>query len=450
MPHGSNECHIKDIGPVGYRTRSDEPSRAAAPTPMNSLFATLAAELLTKVFAATLPDPYQKQSSFGDQDSMRVAPHNLSPVCRHWRRTVLSSSNLWSQWSYHFQTTHRQNGDKVRLLLGRHVDLSRDAPMLFYIALEDSGVAEQAAVLFLTQHRWHTASLCEFTHSLDAIQLARAPLVQLQLSSNAGELTNLSRELRFPHLTFLDIHGCNQSFLSLVSLAPNLEEVNLDIPRSIDGPLLSACHEHLLRLSIISSALDWNHTAVTYVSSPILDALTCPALRELHVPHVDPLVLNSFIQRGRPPLISLLTTCLIADDLLPSLTLLPSLLRLKLFAEIPNRFIDDMGARDGTTGRFLLCPLLKDVLLHHSGNWNDLNRNSLASSIASRWHTPHRAITTVQLRQIHECHTFTSETMSSRLPSPWASLASCIEEGLKLEVLVYPRFRAPNAYYIQL
>ena len=291
--------------------------------------------------------------------------------------------------------------------------------MAFHIDLSQCSTSHQADLLLSTQHKWKTASLISVPHSLDATLLARAPLVDLRLFGHEHQFTNVSDVLVFSFLTVLHVRDCHESLLTLLTLAPNLHEFHFHIPRQLETPLPPMHFQHLRRLLVVSSAPTDIEIHPTFITNPVLDALTCPALLDLHV-HPDPPVLQSFIERSKPSLLSAHFLVLTASDLLPSLTLLPSLLSLTLVSAYVSRFFTAMST---------ICPRLQDVQVVFAKTDPDLA--SFVYFINSRWRAPDRSLRRVITNGLS--FVFDPSTNPNTLPVQLQPLSTCIEEGLDFQ-----------------
>lgn len=390
---------------------------------IRSLANRLPNELLTEIFTLTLPNPWDYATTINKESIQMIPPRNLLRVCRRWRDVVSSTPKLWSQWALSIDGNVEGHFRMLMAFLHQYVALSRDSPLSFCLNWRDDPdqVQDYRRIFFSTQCRWRRVELLGSSVSIDAAQLARAPLIELVLYFVNSELTGNSDTLTLGALRVLCLSWCHQSYLTLLPHAFNIEELSVEHDFIGDHDLdpLPPMHFKHLR-SLLICGID------------MLDALTCPALLHLNVAKGDPSILLSFIQRSRPPLQSLKTRVDTASLLLPSLSLLPSLLSLTLcWTDVDSLFHDEMRKRDSTADGFNMCPLLQDMTFFRYKNNGD---DKLIGLICSRWHASARTIRSVTLMGME--FSFTEESDASTLSGPWEPLARCIEDGLVFKALL--------------
>ena len=160
-------------------------TQALAQTTMTSSpFNQVPNELLTDIFTLSLPEPSEEDATITNEDSMRsIPPRNLLRVCRRWRSIVESTPRLWSQWAVYLPLRlDRATDQMVTHFLKQCMARSGDSPLSFYMFPSSVPLADFQRILLSTQHRWKRVRLDNPPFSIDAAQLALAPLSELELS----------------------------------------------------------------------------------------------------------------------------------------------------------------------------------------------------------------------------------------------------------------------------
>lgn len=372
-------------------------------------------ELLTEIFASSLPVLQEEAIEVSDLSFREIPPRNLASVCRHWREIVQSTQDLWTRWTFSLaQPIHARIATHF---MRECLDRSGNKPisLVVHLSRHQEGQIEESffRVLLSTQTRWKAAHIeAEYqSFSLDCTQLALAPLSSLRVSHAVGELMGIAEAKSLDRLKVLRLWYCHPSYLKLLPLAPNLEELHvLDIDTDSDAVLPPICFKRLRHLA---------------VAGQLLESFTCPTLLSLDLGIIPHHQVESFIHRSQPPLLSLKMGCSSKVDCIAIIRLLPQLTSLSIFSETVQHILEGLSNRKPDDGDFELCPLLQVVTLM---SFLSIEAWYVVRFIESRWRSPNRSIRGVHIKgAITE---FSADDDPSTLTGAWEPLAEFIREGL--------------------
>lgn len=382
-------------------------------------------DVRTEVFAATLPDPCRHAAiALAPDTAHRVPPHALLAVCRRWRDEVHATPALWTHLALVVPASDVGTLSAAARLLKHVVTRSGDRPLHLYLEytphdgpLDRRGWAAWEALahtLVASSRRWQRASIRVQGHpspgiAIDIAALARAPLCELALHDAALVLPPLSDGTALTRLAHLELHDYAPSDLRLLPMAPHLE--SLTLRGRLHRRLPPACPE----LSFPTL------TALDTDGGTILGQIAaCPSLRTLRCPFGPDL--QPFVERSRPPLLTLSLPLAIGDDATPVLRSLPSLLALEISPHGPAAFFARMAVRDVDRGRFALCPRLQRFKLCDFAWLRPDEADGLTHFIHVRWSSPGRTLRHVDLGRA-----------CGVLDGPrWACVQACVGGGLSL------------------
>lgn len=397
--------------------------RAMATSPISRL----PCELLTEVFALTLPKPVEEDVVDLSEDAVeRIHPHNFLRVCRDWRHVVLSTQSLWTNISIRADARYEWQMQAVTRFLQQCFDLSGNLLLSFYVHISsDIPIStdvkkELLSMLNRSQRRCEHMNIRD-SAGLDVVidvgQLAASPLRELHLTNWQEPL--LGRGQLFNTLSILTLICCHSSYLSLLPCAPGLE--SLTVCGTWFGWNQSQAPLRLERLQELDIG-----------TSNLLEHITCPSLLQLTIMAGITLTqIQSFLERSSPRLLSLVLCAVSSSEVLPILRPLRSLTNLHLTADLDDTFFDEMVARNPGTAECRLCPALQHFTLRDKyGFWS--LRSELVEFIVSRCRAPNRASRSFRenLRRNHSLLAVERGVDLPALMEESESLASCIAEGL--------------------